>query len=52
MKKYALLLLLVGAISLPSIAQYNLSGQILNKQNKPLAYATIAVYPLADSTAI
>lgn len=52
MKKFSLLFSLLSFLSSPLIAQFNLAGQILNEQHKPIVFATIAVYPVTDSTAI
>jgi len=52
MKKINLICCFLSLVYFPLTAQFHLSGQILNQKNNPLAFATIAVYPIADSTAI
>lgn len=50
MKQLVLLLIVTIIAYLPSIAQFELSGQVFNEKNKPLSFATIIIYPLSDST--
>lgn len=52
MKKTSMLLLFIAVIYLPLIAQYQVSGQVLNEKNKPLGFATISIYPLSDTSNI
>ena len=49
MKKINLFLCLLSFSYLPLFAQFDLTGQVLNEKNKPIAFATVAVYAPNDS---
>ncbi len=52
MKKTSILLFLVSLNYWPLVAQYQVSGQIVNEDNNPISFATIVMYLHVDTTTI
>ena len=50
MKKFTVFLLLTLFGGLTAIAQYSISGTIVDELNQPLPFANVVIYPIADDT--